>query len=597
LDQIPLGLKMVNWAATEVYLNGVKIQTFGRLGKNRAQHQSYNPNYRAAIPIELIPGKPQVLAIHIVDYIYPLPQNLTLASVRPFVFMSLQNLDKAFANQQQQRLHDTFRLVVLSLYVLLMIMIWLIVWRVPSQKEFLAIALFLTLSTLELIVVYLAPYPYWSFSQFFFIQSSYIYISLNIPITLLVSINQILGYKIDRPLRVFLIVYYLVAIGVLAGVIPRIFFFGNLLIFFVFLSYYIIAAWKRLSVAALVLMSFILASAVFTLFWVLAAYLDSSLDEILRFIRDVTLPIGFALFVAIRFQEIFQEEQKQTLKVLNLTQEKQEILSNQNKVLEQKVQQRTEELNTSLENLQATQAQLIQSEKLASLGELTAGIAHEIQNPLNFVNNFSEVNAEMLGELKEELEKGDLEEVKALAQDLTQNEAKILHHGRRAEGIVKGMLDHSRSNTGEKSRTDLNAMADEYLRLSYHGLRAKDNRFNAKFETDLAESLPTVEVVAQDIGRVLLNLINNAFYAVHQKSQQGLEGYEPKVKVSTKSIENAIEIRVEDNGTGMPDSVKEKIFQPFFTTKPTGQGTGLGLSLAYDIISKGHGGNLEVERQ
>ncbi len=262
-------------------------------------------------------------------------------------------------------------------------------------------------------------------------------------------------------------------------------------------------------------------------------------------------------------------------------------------------------LEKTLSTLQSTQAQLIQSEKLASLGELTAGIAHEIQNPLNFVNNFAEVSAEMLDEMHEELEKGDTTEAIAIATDLKTNLEKINHHGQRASSIVKGMLEHSRASTGVKEPTDLNALADEYLRLAYHGLRAKDNNFNATMETHFDPDLPKVSVIPQDIGRVLLNLINNAFYAVAERSRSTIgaplagaqASYMPTVTVSTKKLENAIEIRVEDNGNGIPEAIREKIFQPFFTTKPTGQGTGLGLSLAYDIVVKGHGGRLDVETE
>ena len=263
--------------------------------------------------------------------------------------------------------------------------------------------------------------------------------------------------------------------------------------------------------------------------------------------------------------------------------------------LQQKVEERTLELKKSLADLKSTQAQLIQSEKLASLGELTAGIAHEIQNPLNFVNNFAEVSAEMLVEMDAELDKGDVQEAKAISADLQQNLSKIHHHGQRASSIVKGMLEHSRTSSGVKEPTDINALADEYLRLAYHGLRAKDNSFNATMETHFDSDLPLVSVIPQDIGRVLLNLINNAFYVVNEKAKQGIEGYQPTVTISSQKLENAIEITVQDNGNGIPDAIKGKIFQPFFTTKPTGQGTGLGLSLAYDIVTKGHGGNLEVE--
>ena len=251
-------------------------------------------------------------------------------------------------------------------------------------------------------------------------------------------------------------------------------------------------------------------------------------------------------------------------------------------------------LEKTLKELKSTQSQLIQSEKMASLGELTAGIAHEIQNPLNFVNNFSEVNEELLKELKTEAEKGNLDEVKTIANDIAFNSEKINHHGKRADSIVKGMLQHSRTSSGQKEPTDINALVDEYARLSYHGLRAKDKSFHAKVETDFDSSIGRIHVVPQEIGRVILNLINNAFYAVDEKQKQGLSGYESTVIVSTSKNNGQVEIKVKDNGNGIPQKVLDKIFQPFFTTKPAGQGTGLGLSLAYDII-KAHGGELKVE--
>ena len=235
-------------------------------------------------------------------------------------------------------------------------------------------------------------------------------------------------------------------------------------------------------------------------------------------------------------------------------------------------------------------------EKMASLGELTAGIAHEIQNPLNFVNNFSEVNKELLVEMKDEIDKRNIDEVKAIADDIIENEEKINHHGKRADAIVKGMLLHSRVSTGQKELTNINGLADEYLRLSYHGLRAKDKTFNAEIKTDFDEAIGKINIVPQDIGRVLLNLYNNAFYAVMEKKKQVGEHYDPTVSVSTKKLDNKVEIRVKDNGNGISQKVIEKIFQPFFTTKPTGEGTGLGLSLSYDII-KAHGGEINVERK
>ena len=263
------------------------------------------------------------------------------------------------------------------------------------------------------------------------------------------------------------------------------------------------------------------------------------------------------------------------------------------------LRQQTEELQQALDELQTTQAQLIQAEKMASLGELTAGIAHEIQNPLNFVNNFAEVSTELAQELAEERARParDTALEAELLLDLKQNMQKITQHGQRAASIVRGMLEHSRASTGERVPTNLNALADEYLRLAYHGLRAKDKAFNATLKTDFAPDLGLVSVVPQDIGRVLLNLFTNAFYAVRQRQQAGEAGYAPTVSVRTERAGDEVVVQVQDNGTGIAEAVQQKIFQPFFTTKPAGEGTGLGLSLAHDIIAKGHGGALTVESQ
>ena len=269
--------------------------------------------------------------------------------------------------------------------------------------------------------------------------------------------------------------------------------------------------------------------------------------------------------------------------------------------LERLIAQRTRELSEknaelskTIQELKLTHAQLIQSEKMAGLGELTAGIAHEIQNPLNFVNNFSDVNTELIDEAKQEIDKGNLNNAKTILDDLKDNQLKINHHGQRADAIVKGMLQHSRASSGQKEPADINALSDEYLRLAYRGLRAKDKSFNATVKTDFDERIGKINIIPQDIGRVVLNLINNAFYAVDEKKKQQPSGYEPTVSVGTRREKNKVEIKVNDNGNGIPQKVLDKIFQPFFTTKPTGQGTGLGLSLSYDIV-KAHGGEIIVE--
>jgi len=273
-------------------------------------------------------------------------------------------------------------------------------------------------------------------------------------------------------------------------------------------------------------------------------------------------------------------------------------LKKENKILEERVNERTAKLKKTINELENTQSQLIQSEKMASLGELTAGIAHEIQNPMNFINNFSEVTNELVEEMCEELEKGDVNEAKDISKDIIQNLEKITHHGKRASSIVRGMLEHSRNSSGKREFIDLNVLSDEYLRLAYHGLRAKDKSFNADFKTDFDETLPKVEIIPQDIGRVVLNIINNAFFAVTSiPEEERDENYKPTVTISTKNLKTQARISIKDNGPGIPAEIKEKIFQPFFTTKPTGKGTGLGLSLAYDIVTTGHGGAIELNTE
>ncbi|MDE3211796.1 MAG: hypothetical protein KGM98_01070, partial [Bacteroidota bacterium] len=279
--------------------------------------------------------------------------------------------------------------------------------------------------------------------------------------------------------------------------------------------------------------------------------LDIYLTLILESIFILSFPLSLLVYVSIRFKEIIREVSINADRVVQLSEEKRAQAENQQNLLQEEVNRQTAEIRQTLDNLKATQKQLIQSEKMASLGELTAGIAHEIQNPLNFVNNFSEVNMEMITEMNEEIDKGNLSEVKNIARDIEANEEKINHHGKRADGIVKSMLEHSRSSNGVKEPTDINKLADEYLRLAYHGLRAKEKNFNASFETQFDKSIGKINIIPQDIGRVLLNLFNNAFYATNEKTQQRISGYEPKVMVSTRKIDGKIEIGVKDNGNGI----------------------------------------------
>ncbi|MEZ0539475.1 sensor histidine kinase [Fibrella arboris] len=322
----------------------------------------------------------------------------------------------------------------------------------------------------------------------------------------------------------------------------------------------------------------------------------------------LSFPVGLSLSLVRDYARTYrtlanklQEVEALSAKTVAQEQEKQQLLARQNETLEHLVSERTAALDQSLTDLRATQDQLIQREKLASLGELTAGVAHEIQNPLNFVNNFSDVSVDLLTELEEEQARPAEERDPGLEQeilaDVKQNIGKISHHGQRAASIVRCMLQHSRTSTGQREPTDLNALADEYLRLAYHGLRAREKTFEVSLVTQFDPTLPGVSTVPQDIGRVLMNLFTNAFYAVQERTWQatGQSGtYRPTVTVTTAQTAKGVQIHVLDNGTGIPDEVRSKIFQPFFTTKPTGKGTGLGLSLSYDIITKGHGGSIDL---
>lgn len=380
--------------------------------------------------------------------------------------------------------------------------------------------------------------------------------------------------------------------------------------------------------------SFLLATVLSLVNGIMAGFYDWDFNNLmflliiilLFFLFLLSVPIGLSFSLVQDYTRTHTSLQKNLDEVKRLSerslaqeQEKQQILAAQNETLERLVQERTAALNESIETLKATQDQLIQKEKMASLGELTAGIAHEIQNPLNFVNNFSEVSADLVAEIEDERQRpaDDRDEglVDEILGDLRQNLEKITHHGKRASSIVKGMLEHSRTSSGEKQPTDLNALGDEYLRLAYHGYRAAHKTFNCQLVTDFDPTLPLVNLATQDIGRVVLNLLNNAFYALDQKQQSAPAGFQPTVWVSTHvsasggsqtapaagrapttaNTPDFVTLVIRDNGPGIPEDVIGKVFQPFFTTKPTGEGTGLGLSLSFDIITKGHQGDFFVD--
>ncbi|ALW86697.1 hypothetical protein AUC43_17390 [Hymenobacter sedentarius] len=588
--------------ACEVYLNGRLLMRQGQLNANPSQ---VVPRGRFPKPGPLPTGGPavQVLAVRYAPWQSPLLGDIR---AQPHQVMWLFTAEQFWTDEARQRTNATAYLVPIGFFALLTLLHWAFFRYNPTRRANLYFAYFALALALAFVAGYCTgtlAYPtHLSFFLVGFTGGALLGLSYIMAVRALYALFKV------RPGRLYLGLW-VVYVGYLAGFfLPK-----SVPTWEVLLA---IAAVEQLRLIGRALHqgqrgAWIIGSGFAGgLVVLLLLYLTPSgsiatqstllysLGETFAFMLPA---LGISLFLAREFAldaELLLvklgEVERLSAQTLAQEQRQQALLATQNDTLEQQVQQRTGELQRSLTELRTTQAQLIQKEKMASLGELTAGIAHEIQNPLNFVNNFSDVSAELMAELQEALATSDTAEATALAVDVTQNLGKIHEHGQRAANIVRGMLEHARPSTGERQPTDINALCDEYLRLAYHGLLAKDKTFTAELKTDFAPGLPQVEGVGADLGRVLLNLFNNAFYAVQKRQQTGEASYAPTVSVSTKQVGQQVEIRFRDNGTGMPPEVQAKIFQPFFTTKPTGEGTGLGLSLSYDIITKSHGGSLRV---
>ena len=595
------------FGASEIYINGRLVRSLGTVA-SQGGHKSYNP-HNLPIPVRLEHGE-NIVAIRFAADLPSTDWARSRTDV-PLISVNLQHLENALNNREARdkisRLAVGFGFVcgVLSLLFLLFFLF----------SRYQVIYLFFSLFNLFLLLIRLVT-GYLESDQYDLVERAYLIsgttllsrlVGMNILLFMLHALNRMktvfwwyaaFMIFVDFPLTILLPVEYMFVSAAFRSVI---------IVICLWLTYHAFTSEDKLNwLVGIIACSVILVNGSFSLQQYFGIDITGYTTGI---VAPILTTLAIAVYLSLRYSRVnrnleFQLEQVRELSEENLKKEheKQQILATQAQQLEKQVHERTLELHkqkmelqTTLTELKSTQSQLIQSEKMASLGELTAGIAHEIQNPLNFVNNFSEVNKELIRDLKSEIQKGNIEEVNTIADDIESNEEKINHHGKRADSIVKSMLQHSRISSGKKEVTDINALCDEYLRLAYHGLRAKDKSFNGKFETDFDQTLPKINIVPQDIGRVVLNLINNAFYACTEKSKVQGATFLPLVKVSTKTAGDKIEISVKDNGPGIPEHIKEKIFQPFFTTKPTGQGTGLGLSLAYDIITKGHGGELKVE--
>ena len=593
-----LAIHIKQYTASEIYLNGKLVTQYGTVSTDPSKVEAYLPSKQPFI-IKLEPGKDNVIAVRIA-YQRGLPYLSSLFEQLSAFSLYINDYTSAEANYYDYLDGIKNFILLFALFggmVLIIFFTYIVYFMFDRSKK---LYLYYALFCLSICYITL-PNEVFGVARFG---------SLTIQMWMVYAEGScfVLG-MIFMLLTVYTIFHYqrriifsiLSAIGAITVILmyfngTRLFFFNTSIIPMLFMFEGVhVCLWaiKSQKKDAFYLLTGIVC---FVLLIAVSSLLDQGTiaAQLLWGAGIVCFPLGMAFYLGIQSSITNKQLAASLVEVQTLSAQKQQILASQNETLERQVTERTAELNQSLNDLKTTQTQLIQSEKMASLGELTAGIAHEIQNPLNFVNNFSEVSAELVDELQQELNNGDKKEAIAISEDIKQNLEKIRHHGKRADGIVKGMLQHSQSSSGKKEPADMNALADEYLRLSYHGLRAKDQSFNAELVTIFDNKLPKVNVIPQDMGRVLLNLFNNAFYAVNHKAKTAVDGYKPAVTVTTLTENGQVIIKVKDNGTGIPEAIKEKILQPFFTTKPTGEGTGLGLSLSYDILVKGHNGTLDI---
>jgi signal transduction histidine kinase len=580
------GITAYRWAATDIYLDGNLIVSYGNTGVNGKPYEENREALPTTQSLHLEPGKEYILAVHIVDFINPLNHRFLKSESVGKNFDPLLMLTGPLTYKKANDEIAYFFLYT-GINGFLSILFWFLYWQNRQERNLLFISISTSLYFLWPLLLTIAWYPLnlefntWWLTFFIAVQLWPLAMA-----AMVYTVGQIFNFRFKNTLGIAGILFVIYS-SISTYIYPfEISFSLPPLIITLLLLLIVLSSWKKLKGAQWAIVAGTLFTAIFSYTWSSSYKYQSGMY--------LSFPVSLMIYVAMRFKEILNEVQVSTKRVVQLSEEKKQQAVKQQKILEEEVARQTIELRTSLENLKSTQAQLIQSEKMASLGELTAGIAHEIQNPLNFVNNFSEVNKELAQELKSELAVGNFQSATEIAGDIQENSEKINNHGKRADAIVKGMLQHSRKSEGIKESTGINALCDEYLRLSYHGLRAKDKSFNVTLKTDYDERVGKINIIPQDFGRALLNVYNNAFYAVIQKSKQGDSGYEPTVIVGTKKNGANIEVTVIDNGIGISQKIVDKIFQPFFTTKPTGEGTGLGLSLAYDIV-KTHGGDIKVK--
>lgn len=601
-----VGMILSLFGAAEIYLNGEQVYRFGLVSADYKSERT-QAIYSRTLSLTLGHAEEQILAVRFSHH----PKNFTVKSgiIPNSLRISFQPLNLAIENYALL-VKRVYRFLAISLTIELTAALLTLFFYTSfrSRKEYLYFGLYFALNFLAMLVQSATA----GISESDYISVNQLTVILLVVYLLLIigslfhlnAVYALLHIQRTRYYR-FLFCYAIISLMLM----PFLSGLGEILPFLFFplccleiLPHYFRAARRRFQGAWILFFS-ILACLLFLL---MLANANLESNAVLTALALLAPALGVIIFLAGDFARTSSALQQQIVEVealsdknLSYEREKQDILSAQKEELEKEVENRTVALRRSLVDLKAAQAKLVQAEKMASLGELTAGVAHEIQNPLNFINNFSELSVELSNELKEDLATAALPSeqkqlLQSTAEELVKNQEKILHHGRRADAIVKNMLQHSRKSEGSKESTNINALVEQYLQLSYHGLRARDKEFNTALRKNYDDSLADISIVPQDIGRVLLNLFNNAFYAVNERKKKENGTFEPAVSVCTSKKDNDILIKIDDNGTGIPQSILDKIFQPFFTTKPSGEGTGLGLSLSYDIVTKGHGGQLTV---
>ncbi len=602
---LPLGWRSGTFGAKALYLDGEKILSFGIPDADRSRHRSFNPWNRMPDPATLETDREYVLAFYLVDHHSARIDRITLWDVTIDPMMRLTGPEYPKFLHSLILLLDNFRILWITALFLLTFLFWVISFQSRGEYMFRLIAWINTFFLITAISTYAQGSIATNEIQMQLLLLTYV-LSAHVIFGLIpMIVSQMLKGTISRRLKIFF--------GVLILIGAASHFTGWALLAAVALTassgiaaVYVWTARGRIVASQWI----VIGGLVLSIFWILFVLLhpmmadDPSLTIYLMAMSAIylTFPISLLLFISMRYKEILFEIQNNAHEVVRLTnekleaeKEKQVIVANQKKNLEQEVAKRTQELRESLENLRTTQEQLVQQEKLASLGQLTAGIAHEIKNPLNFVNNFSEVSIEMIEEVVEEVKTQGIASQQAITETLTDiksNLAKIHQHGTRADGIVKSMLMHARGGSGKMEPTDLNALIKEYVNLSFHGMRAGKNPINVDIQLDLDDSFGKIALIEEDFSRVILNLCNNAFDAMREKTKTD-PGYKPLLSISTKQLGKNVEIAITDNGLGIPEDIKDKILQPFFTTKKGTEGTGLGLSITHDIV-KAHGGELSV---